>query len=128
MTTILIATLLVAPWVGGRPVDIDPGLVHSLDRHLQSAESRSRRGAATEIAPDRLARMGLAGVRVLSDAEASQVRGSPCPAYDWDGGTFQVIVAHALANQYNFLYTSGFAPALFAPLRAPVGGMGVHPR
>ena len=128
MTTVLIAALLVGPWVGGGPTGIDPGLVQSLDRHLQSAESRARRGGRTEIAPDRLARMGLAGVRVLSDAEASQVRGSPCPAYDWDGGTFQVIVAHALADQYNFLYISGIAPALFAPLRAPVGGMGVHPR
>ncbi len=78
------------------------------------------RGAG--IAPAALARMGLCGVQPLTDLEASQVRSSPCPVYySIDGGSFQVLIAHALGDQYNFLYTSGFAAALFAPIHVPLG-------
>jgi hypothetical protein len=77
---------------------------------------------AGTISRPALAKMGLAGVQRLSDAEGRSVRGSPYLFVPGDGGAFQVILAHSYAEQYNFLPTSGFANGAFTPLQVPLSG------
>jgi len=77
---------------------------------------------AADISSPALAKMGLVGVRTLSDGQGREVRGSPYPPMSADGGAFQVYFAHFVAGQYNFLPTSGFAAGAFSPVRVPLGG------